>query len=72
MNWDRIEGSWKQLQGKARARWGKLTDKQLDVIAGKREQLIGQIQEKYGIAQDEAAKQVDAFASTFDDKDLKS
>lgn len=71
MNWDRIEGNWKQLKGKARVKWGKLTDDQLDVIAGKREQLVGRIQEKYGIAKDEAEKQVDQFASSFKEEDFK-
>jgi uncharacterized protein YjbJ (UPF0337 family) len=43
MNWDRIEGNWKQLKGKARVQWGKLTNDQLDVIGGKREQLVGRV-----------------------------
>ena len=71
MNWDRIEGNWKQLKGKARTQWGKLTDAQLDVIAGKREQLVGRIQERYGIAKDEAEKQVDGFASSLQEEDSK-
>lgn len=58
MNWDRIEGNWKQFRGKARQRWGKLTDDELDFVAGKREELLGKIQEKYGIARDEAERQV--------------
>ena len=72
MNWDRIEGNWKQLRGKVRAKWGKLTDDQLDVIGGKREQLVGRVQERYGIAKDEAEKQVDLFAASFEDDDFKS
>jgi uncharacterized protein YjbJ (UPF0337 family) len=71
MNWDRIEGSWKQLKGRARVQWGKLTDDQLETIAGKRDQLVGRIQEQYGIGKDEAEKQVDRFASSFKDADLK-
>jgi uncharacterized protein YjbJ (UPF0337 family) len=71
MNWDRIEGNWKQLKGKAKARWGKLTDDQFDVIAGKREQLVGQIQEKYGIAKDDAEKQVDTFAASLKEEEHK-
>ena len=67
MNWDRIEGNWKQLTGKAKTQWGKLTDDDLDVIAGKREQLAGKIQERYGIAKDEAEKQVDAWSGTASD-----
>lgn len=61
MNWDRIEGQWKQYKGKAKERWGKLTDDQLDVIAGKREQLSGKIQESYGCSKEEADKQVSAW-----------
>jgi uncharacterized protein YjbJ (UPF0337 family) len=58
MNWDRIEGNWKQLKGSAKERWGKLTDDQLDVIAGKRDNLVGKIQETYGISKDETEKQL--------------
>ena len=63
MSWDRIEGSWKQLRGKIREQWGKLTDDDLDVIAGRRDMLLGTLQEKYGIAQDEADRQVADFQS---------
>ena len=58
MNWDQIEGTWRQVRGKAREQWGKLTDDDLDVIAGRRDALIGKIQERYGIARDEAERQV--------------
>lgn len=58
MNWDRIEGNWKQIKGKIKEQWGKLTDDNLDVIAGKRDQLVGRIQESYGIGKDEAERQV--------------
>jgi uncharacterized protein YjbJ (UPF0337 family) len=58
MNWDRIEGNWKQFKGSAKQQWGKLTDDQLDVIAGKRDSLAGRIQESYGISKDEAEKQL--------------
>lgn len=61
MNWDRIEGNWKQMKGNVKQQWGKLTDDQLDVIAGKREKLSGKIQESYGISKDEADKQVTAW-----------
>ncbi len=61
MNWDVIEGNWAQYKGQVKAQWGKLTDDHLDVIAGKREQLAGQIQEAYGIAKDEANTQIKAF-----------
>jgi uncharacterized protein YjbJ (UPF0337 family) len=64
MNWDRVEGKWKQLRGTARAKWGRLTDDDLDLIAGHRDQLIGRLQERYGIARDEAEKQTDEWAAT--------
>lgn len=58
MNKDTIEGNWKQLKGKVIEQWGKLTDDDFDVIDGKREQLLGRIQERHGISRDEAEKQV--------------
>jgi uncharacterized protein YjbJ (UPF0337 family) len=58
MNWDRIEGNWKQFKGNAMQQWGKFTDDQLDVIAGKRDVLLGRIQELYGISKDEGEKQL--------------
>jgi uncharacterized protein YjbJ (UPF0337 family) len=71
MNWDRIEGNWKQLKGKVQVKWGKLTDDQFGVIAGNRERLVGHVQEQYGIGKDEAEKQVEFFASSFKDEDFK-
>jgi len=65
MNWDQIEGKWKQAAGKIREKWGKLTDDDLHVIAGKRDQLVGKIQERYGIAKDEAERQVDDFSKAY-------
>ena len=64
MNWDRVEGKWKQMRGAARAKWGRLTDDDLDLIAGHMDQLIGRLQERYGIARDEAEKQTDEWAAT--------
>jgi uncharacterized protein YjbJ (UPF0337 family) len=61
MNWDRVEGNWKQLKGKAREKWGKLTDNDFEAIAGKKDQLIGRIQERYGISKDEAQTQADEW-----------
>ena len=61
MNWDQVEGTWKQSKGKIRQKWGKLTDDDLEVIAGKRDQLIGRLQVRYGIAREEAERQADAF-----------
>ena len=58
MNWDRIEGNWKQFKGKVKEQWGSLTDDDLDEIAGKREQLSGKLQEAYGISKDEAERRL--------------
>jgi uncharacterized protein YjbJ (UPF0337 family) len=74
MNWDRIEGNWKQAMGHAKAQWGKLTDDDLSVVAGRRDQLAGKIQERYGVVKDEAEKQLAAWElkatdAWFDKKD---
>jgi uncharacterized protein YjbJ (UPF0337 family) len=61
MNWDIVEGNWKQFKGKVRSRWGKLTDDQLELIAGKRIELAGKIQEAYGVSKDEAEVQIKLF-----------
>jgi uncharacterized protein YjbJ (UPF0337 family) len=61
MNWDRIEGNWKQVKGKVKEKWGKLTDDDLTVIAGKRDQLAGILQNRYGYAKDEAERELDEF-----------
>ncbi|BCW90811.1 hypothetical protein sos41_39860 [Alphaproteobacteria bacterium SO-S41] len=62
MNWDRIEGGWKQMSGKVKEQWGKLTDDDLTEISGKRDQLAGKLQARYGIAKEEAERQLDVFA----------
>ena len=67
MNWDRIEGNWKQFQGKGKEQWGKLTNDDLDVVAGKRDQLVGRIQERYGIAKDEAERQIEEWSRRDDE-----
>jgi uncharacterized protein YjbJ (UPF0337 family) len=61
MNWDQVKGNWHQMKGAAKAQWGRLTDDELDQIAGEHERLVGIIQERYGIAREEAEKQVDSF-----------
>lgn len=61
MNWDQIEGKWKQFRGRVRETWGELTDDDLDKIGGKRDRLAGIVQEKYGVAKDEAERQISKF-----------
>jgi uncharacterized protein YjbJ (UPF0337 family) len=61
MNWDRIEGNWKQVIGKAQEQWGKLTNDDLDVVAGRRDQLAGKIQERYGVTKEEAESQLKSW-----------
>ena len=58
MNWERIEGSWKQFKGVAKLQWGRLTEDQLEVISGKRDLLAGKVQELYGVTKEDAEKQV--------------
>ncbi len=58
MNWDVISGNWKQVKGQAQQQWGRLTNDDLDIIQGKETELVGRIQERYGLAKDEAEKQV--------------
>jgi uncharacterized protein YjbJ (UPF0337 family) len=59
MNWDRIEGNWKQFTGKVQQQWGKLTDDDLQLVEGRRNELVGRIQERYGYARDRAEREVD-------------
>jgi len=61
MNWEQIEGNWKQFSGQVKSKWGKLTDEDVTVIAGKRDQLAGKLQERYGYAKDRVEKEVDDF-----------
>lgn len=63
MNWDRVEGNWKQFKGKVKEQWGNLTDDQIDQIEGRREKLVGLVQERYGIAKDQAERDVDSWSS---------
>lgn len=64
MNWDQVQGKWKQYKGQIRTKWGKITDNDLDVIEGNRQQLVGKVQEYYGVTRENAEKQVDEFVST--------
>lgn len=69
MNWDQVKGNWKQLKGGIQERWGKLTNDDLDVINGRREKLIGLIQERYGIAKDQAEVQINRYLESREDLD---
>ena len=64
MNWDQVTGQWKQMQGAIKEKWGKLTDDDLTQIAGKRDQFIGKVQERYGIAKEEAQRRVDDWMNS--------
>lgn len=61
MNWDQIEGNWKQFKGKVREKWGELTDDDIQIIGGKKDKLIGKLQEKYGLAKEEAEEELRQF-----------
>jgi uncharacterized protein YjbJ (UPF0337 family) len=69
MNWDQVEGKWKQSKGKFREQWGKLTDDDIEVIAGKRDQLVGRLQERYGLAKEDAEKEADAFVDGLNEQE---
>lgn len=58
MNWDQIAGNWKQFTGSVRKQWGNLTDDDLEMVKGRRDQLVGRIQERYGVTKEEAERQV--------------
>jgi len=61
MNWEQIEGKWKELKGQARTKWGKLTDDDLENVAGKKDMLLGRLQQRYGYKRDQAEKEVDTW-----------
>ena len=67
MNWDQLEGKWMQLKGKVKARWGELTDNDIDTIHGRREELVGLLQQRYGIAKEEAEKQIGLWATSVEE-----
>ena len=69
MNWDQLEGKWKQFTGSARERWGKLTDDDLDAIRGRKETLVGRLQERYGMAREQADREADEWSRQLFDKD---
>jgi uncharacterized protein YjbJ (UPF0337 family) len=65
MNWDQMQGKWKQVKGEVQRQWGKLTDDDYDVIAGDREKMVGKIQERYGVAREDAERQIDDWTGRF-------
>jgi uncharacterized protein YjbJ (UPF0337 family) len=67
MNWDQVEGKWKQFKGVARQKWGKLTDDDIDVIGGKQQELGGKLQERYGYTKEEAQRNIDEWTQTLPD-----
>jgi uncharacterized protein YjbJ (UPF0337 family) len=64
MNWDMLEGKWKELKGKFKSKWAKLTDDDWNWIAGKKDQLVGLLQERYGYAKEQAQKEADEFVES--------
>jgi uncharacterized protein YjbJ (UPF0337 family) len=69
MNWDQVEGKWKQVKGSLRQQWGKLTDDDLEQISGNRDKFVGVMQERYGIAKDEAQRRADEWAKSIRETD---
>lgn len=72
MNWDQVEGKWKQYKGKAKEKWGKFTDDDLDIVDGKRQQIVGKIQERYGISKEAAEQQADEFVKSMREDDQQA
>lgn len=72
MNSDQFEGKWKQLKGSVKQRWGKLTDDDLTALSGKKDQLIGKIQERYGITREQAEKEADEWATAAEAKSMSA
>jgi len=72
MNWDQVEGKWKQYKGQAKEKWGKLTDDDLDIVDGRRQQLVGRLQERYGIAKDAAEQQADEFVKALKEEGIET
>ncbi len=68
MNWDQVEGNWKEFMGGVKERWGKLTDDELTTIGGKRDKLAGMLQKKYGMAKDAVEDEIAKFESELDDR----
>ena len=71
MNWDTVQGKWKQLKGTARERWGMITDNEWSEISGQRQRFIGKVQERYGIAKEQAEKEVDEWCRNLQDSEFR-
>jgi uncharacterized protein YjbJ (UPF0337 family) len=69
MNWDVIEGKWDQLKGSARSKWAKLTDQDVENLAGKKDTLVGKLQERYGLMKEDAEREIDDWVATLDRDD---
>ncbi|MBC8066520.1 MAG: CsbD family protein [Chlorobia bacterium] len=67
MNWDTVQGNWTQWKGKLKEKWGDLTDDDIQMLDGKKDQLAGKLQERYGIAREEAERQLDEWTSSIDE-----
>lgn len=59
MNWDQVQGKWKELRGDVRTRWGQLTDDDVEQVEGRRDKLVGRLQQRYGLAREDAERQID-------------
>ena len=71
MNWERVQGQWNQLKGELKSKWAKLTDDDLKIVGGKKDQLIGKLQERYGVMKDEAERQVNEWVAKLGDRDQR-
>ncbi|MBX3216281.1 MAG: CsbD family protein [Labilithrix sp.] len=72
MNWERVEGQWHQLKGELKSKWAKLTDDDLKHVGGKKEQLIGKLQERYGVMKEEAERQVNEWVAKLEARPNRS
>ena len=70
MNWDQLEGNWRQLKGSVKQQWGKLTDNDIEYIAGKREKFAGKLQERYGMSKEDAEKKADEWITALRTMDV--
>jgi uncharacterized protein YjbJ (UPF0337 family) len=68
MNWSQVEGQWKVLKGKAREKWGKLTSDDIEQIRGRRDELLGRLQKRYGDSREDLERQVDEWVRTLDER----